>query len=476
MNFANIPSINGFGGPENAPQLQELLKALTAGYNFGVTDQLNGGSLRVESLESSLKVLTYGEENIRFWKHIPKMQAFNTVEEYNQLTAYGDTSNAFLPEGVMPETNDSNYSRKVALVKYMGTTRVVTHPMTLVRAAHGDVIALENRNGILWLLAQIERNLFWGNNTLALGYSAASGGPEGIEWSGLDQQIDVTSAAPMQIDAKGGSLTEGLLHDASELIAENFGRASHIYMPFKVASDFSKTYFTKERVVMPAPDGGLTAGTVITDYNSQFGPIKIVPDIFLTKNRKAQGLAPTSARSGNSPQTPTSIAGATGGTTGVWKATNATTQYKVTAVNRFGESASSAASANVNVSATTLVVTLTITNPNPISGLTPDYFNVYRSDDGGATFWYVKSVATNSAASAGTTTTTDDGTYMTNVSTCFIGQMAPDILAVKQLAPLMKMDLAVLGPAIRWMILFYATFVLYAPRKWCKIINVGDLS
>jgi hypothetical protein len=34
----------------------------------------------------------------------------------------------------------------------------------------------------------------------------------------------------------------------------------------------------------------------------------------------------------------------------------------------------------------------------------------------------------------------------------------------------------VLGPAIRWMILLYGTCVLYQPKKWAKIINVGDLS
>jgi hypothetical protein len=276
MNFNNLPGLQGFGAPGDAPQLSDLMKALQAGYNFGVTDQQNGGALRVESLESSLKVLTYGEENIRFWKHLPKMQAFNTVEEYNTLSSYGSSYNAFLPEGVMPETNDSAYNRKVALVKYMGTTRVVTHPMTLVRAAHGDVIALENRNGILWLLAQIERNLFWGNNQLTLGYNSASGGPEGIEWPGLDMQIDST----MIVDAKGGSLTEGLLHDSAEIVAEQFGQATHAYMPFKVASDFSKTYFTKERVIMPSPSGGLTAGTVIVDYASQFGPIKIIQMYF----------------------------------------------------------------------------------------------------------------------------------------------------------------------------------------------------
>jgi hypothetical protein len=36
----------------------------------------------------------------------------------------------------------------------------------------------------------------------------------------------------------------------------------------------------------------------------------------------------------------------------------------------------------------------------------------------------------------------------------------------------MKMDLAILGPAYRWMILMYGVPQLYAPRKWMKYINI----
>lgn len=472
-----LNGLNGFGTPQdtfglNLAGMPDLMKALTAGYNFGVTDQTGGGAFRVESLEASLKVITFSEQHIRFWKNIPKRPAFNTVEEYNVLSAYGNNASMFLPEGVMPETEDSTYNRKVALVKFMGTTRVVTHPMTLVRSAHGDVIATENRNGILSLLSKVEQALFWGNNTLAFNFSPASGGVEGIEFPGLDSQIDPNSF----IDAQGAALSEGLLNDASETIAENFGQATHLYCPFKVASDFDKTLFSKERVIMPSATGGIQAGTTIQDFNSHYGVIKIMPDVFLKKHRKAQGPAPTSATSPNAPQTPASIAGATGGSTGVWKATG-NVFYKVTAINRYGESAASAASSAVNVSAATLVVTLTVTNPNPISGLAPDYYNVYRSDTGATgTYFYVSSIAASSQSSAGTTITTDTGLYMTNVSTCFLGQLDPNVLAIMQLAPLMKMDLAVLGPAIRWMILLYCTFVLYQTKKWIKIINVGDLA
>ena len=36
----------------------------------------------------------------------------------------------------------------------------------------------------------------------------------------------------------------------------------------------------------------------------------------------------------------------------------------------------------------------------------------------------------------------------------------------------MKMDLALLGPAYRWMILLYGVPQMYAPKKWMKFINI----
>lgn len=476
--LADVPgAINGYGavGEAGAPSLPDLYKALQSGYQYHVTDQTGGGAMRVESLEASLKVLTYTENNVRFWKKLPKMPAYNTVEEYNQLSAYGDNANAFVPEGVLPESEDTTYQRQVAMVKFMGTTRVVTHPATLVRSAHGDIVTLENKNGILWLLRQIERNLFFGDNSLCFNYGYGGSGPvEGIEWGGLDKQIGATN----YIDAKGGSLTEGLLEDSAELIAENYGQVTDVFCPYKVASDLSKSMYPKERIFLPSADGGIQAGTVINTFNSQFGPVFINADVFLTKHRKAISQAPSAASSANAPATPASITGGSPtGTDGQWKTASIASpvQYKVTAVNRFGESAATSASTGVTVTSTSTHVPLTITNAATLGGLLPDYFNVYRSDDGGLTFWYLFSVATGSQTGSGTTTVNDTGLYMTNVSSAFIGELAPHVIALKQLAPLMKMDIAVLGPAIRWMILFYATGpVLYAPNKWVKIINIGD--
>ena len=95
---------------------------------------------------------------------MPKTPAFSTSEEYNIQTSYGSENGVFTLEGELPQSQDASYERRVALVKFLGTTREVTHPMTLVRPAHGNVIALETQNGAIWLLERLERALFSGRS------------------------------------------------------------------------------------------------------------------------------------------------------------------------------------------------------------------------------------------------------------------------------------------------------------------------
>ena len=55
----------------------------------------------------------------------------------------------------------------------------------------------------------------------------------------------------------------------------------------------------------------------------------------------------------------------------------------------------------------------------------------------------------------------------------FLIDSGEDVWSFKQLAPLMKMDLAVLSPATRFMLLLYGTPILYAPKKMVTFRNIG---
>jgi hypothetical protein len=70
----------------------------------------------------------------------------------------------------------------------------------------------------------------------------------------------------------------------------------------------------------------------------------------------------------------------------------------------------------------------------------------------------------------------DTNAVMPFTETAYLGELTPSVLTFRQLAPLMRMDLAVLAPAYRWMIMLYGTPILFAPRKWVRMTNIGRLT
>lgn len=455
----------GFGNA-SVNDVAELNKALTTGayaQASGVAGQVNGSALQVESLENSLKVLTYSDQHVKFWKKIAKTPAYSTVEEYNQLLSYGTGMGGFVPEGVLPEVEDSQYKRQASFVKFLGTTREVTHPMTLVRSAHGDVIARENQNGIMWLMKQLEHALFWGDSSLA------SPGKEGVQFDGLNKMIDSKNT----LDIKGKDLLDSDINQAAQMIIENYGTPTDLYLPFETLGEFSKEYFPKERVIMPTAGAGYQAGLVVNKFQTHGGAVDFNPDLFLQKTKP---LSTTGIGGAKAPTAVASVAVALdpSGTKGDFAKSGAGVySYSVTACNRFGESTPVANTADVTLTAGDLKkgVKITITN-NASMVVAPEFYNVYRTEKDGTAKYLIMRVPAQSVASSGTTEVVDNNETMPNTYTAFMGEFTPEVIAFKQLAPIMKMDLALLGPAYRWMILLYGVPQLYAPKKWVKISNI----
>lgn len=459
--YANFGS--GFG-IANAADVEALSKALTTGdyaQANGVAGQVNGAALQVESLEGSLKALTYQENNIQFWKRISKSPAYSTVEEYNQLLSYGQPNGGFVLEGELPETQDSEYRRQASFVKFLGTTRQVTHPMTLVRSAHGDVMALENQNGILWLLKQIEHALFWGDSRLA------AEGKQGVQFDGLNALIPDDNS----IDLKGGYLQEKDINDGANMILENYGTPTNLFMPFEVLQRFSEQFFPKERVIMPAPNG-LQAGIVVNKFQTFGGAVEFNPDLFLQKTKP---LSPTGQGGVAAPTPPSVVKVELASETDAEfaKSGEGTYSYSVTAVNRHGESVPRDAESDIALTADDLEKGVKVVIQNAESMVVaPEWFNVYRTEKDGKEKYLVLRVPAAKVAAGAWNAGYDKNFTMPNTYTAFMGELTPQVITFKQLCPLMKMDLAQLGPVYRWMILLYGTPVLYAPRKWMKFRNI----
>jgi len=450
--------INGFGMASQS-DVDALNKALTAGYEVNPLSLTGGGAFRVESLENSLKVLTYSDQHIKMWKKIPKTPAYSTVEQYGQQLDYGREGGGFVGEGGLPDSNDSTYVRKAAFVKFMGTTREVSHPMTLVNSAFGNVVAKQNQDGILWLLKKVEQSLFWGNSKLA------PGGNEGLEWDGLVNMIDSGNV----IDLAGQYLEEKHINWGAQMLIQNFGTPSDLYLPFEVMAQFSEAFFPKERVLMPT-NTGYQAGVMVNKFMTHGGEVEFNPNIFLTKTRPINSNATSLKSPAVGSIASAIVALATDGRFGTTGA--GTYKYAVTFCNSHGDSIPSNVE-SVVLAGGDLVKNVTITATNPASTAFPiEFMKVYRSEKDGTVLYEIAKLAVTSSAGGAVTVFTDKNSILPNTYSAFMGEMSPEVIAFKQLAPMMKMDLATLGPVIRWMVLMYGVPILYAPKKWMRYVNI----
>lgn len=443
---------DGFGESSLA-DLAELRKALDIGYtNSGATD-----SLRVESLDATLKTLTYSSTHVKLWQDIPKSDAFSTVEEYNQLTEYGSERGGFVASGALPEEDDSTYARQSQNVKYLGTTRSVAHPSTLVRTVPADIIAQETQNGALWLMGKANSGLYYGDSDAIP-----------LEWNGLTKQI--IDGGGIVVDCQGAALTPAQLDDAIQQVVDNFGMPSRFYSNSKVFTDFGLGYNTYQRFGAPNTSPGVT-GTPVTGYQSINGRVDFQPDVFV----KRGAVPPTSATSSKAPAAPTITPGAPGAATGSQFITgdNGVYKYQVTAVNQYGESAPTAISSGVTI-AVGDGVDIVITDGGGAYQATA--YKIYRTEKGGSTTYYTNKIVARAKTGGvyiNSTTYADLNEWRPRTFTGLMLDMTPQSLTFRQLAPMLKMNLAVVSPAIRWMQLLYGTPIVFAPKKNVVFKNIG---
>jgi hypothetical protein len=463
----------GFG-TSDAQTVAELNKAMSAGYGVDPAGQANGGALRVESLDSTLKIVSFMEKNIMFYNDIPKTKAYNTVEEYNLLSKYGGRGGFFIEEGGLPRTEDSAYQRKAAFVKFMGSTREITHPMLLVRPAHGNVVALETKNGAKWMLQRMEESLFGGNS------SVISQSFDGLEKQLVDGYADPTTAGDGRpsvsnehvIDLRGGILSEAVFEEAARILQDNYMYPTHCYLNNTNHSDFNKAFFSKGRYQIPV---GMDAsvGFVVDKVKTAGGVVQLRPDVFLRVNQSPV----VSADNAFAPTAPVSAVVAVGAITtsrGFKAAEFGSYAYSISAVSKSGESAATAGGATAVVTGGAEEVSITITRGAVAGNDLTQGYRVYRTrlaDGPTGAKYFVKEIA-----SAGAVTVYLDGNeYLPGHGKAFIGQLDESVLALRELSPMLKFPLATVASSIRWMQLYYNVPIIFRPRGWVIIKNIGFL-
>lgn len=478
-------------GSANQESVDMLNKALSAGAITGRDtadlQDASGSPLKVESLEKTLKHLTFRENDIKLWKDVPKKAAYNTVEEYNQMVSYGQDRGGFNNEGELPDEEDSTYVRRAQLVKYLGVTKSVTHQMTLVNTMIGSVMERTIKDGTLWILRKLNKSLYFGNEKIIPqefnGFLAQQ--MQSDAWANYGAYMNSENV----IDLRGKALSEEAIESGANSLVENFGLATQLYGAPAVLSNFVKNFYGN-KFIQPntaALSNGIM-GQKVQAFDSQFGQIGLNHDVFFKKlparnvNSEANSTQAPGAPvwdAGDAEAEPpvdsiaavveTSIAGSKFAT-----ADAGAVYYAVSALNRKGESA-----LRILATAVTLVAACAIDLKFTAGTGTATGYRIYRTKVGGAAtgdFYPLFDVSlddlTRGYDGGAPGKIRDMNRFLPDCDQAMLLQFDNEVIEFAQLAPLMKMDLAILSPAFRFMVMLYGTPFLYAPKKMVRLINI----
>ena len=468
----------GIVSPE---EIDALNKAISAGYGGAgkPTDLTYGGVLQAESLESTLKSVTFDMKNLKFWPAISVDKAYNLFEQYNRLIGYGSDSSPYIGEGGAPQEEDSTYIRDGQRIVFFGTRRKVSHQMTLVRTTVGDIVAQQAKEGTMNLLKNVEREMYWAhahfaNSVTGIQNGAISDLPaNSIAMNGLLQQLlkgdddaqqksrDFEGYGEVRSISKnldGAVLTQDDLEDLAVIALENFGSPSELHIEPLALSSFVKQFYPQFR---SAP--GMASQSVGYDVNKMVtsaGNIDFKPNLFLRPRGQVRPVGLANAPILGSASVTATAGAAPAGTSGLEAGAY---QYKVTFVNDFGESGAIQESGGVTVTAGQ-GVSLALSN----IPATTKYIKVYRSEAGGAV-GTEKFISNYKVASA----VVDSGAKRPGLGEAFLLDMSSEVMRFKQLAPLSKINFAIVTTALEFAIVLYGALFVYAPRFNCLYRNLG---
>lgn len=475
---------DGFG--ENA---SELLKAMQAGQvtgrdttNLGLTQE----PLKVESLETALKVLDARTQDIKLFNALPKLTAYNTVEEYLQLASYGDMSGGgFYDEGELSDVVDSTYIRRAEHVKYLQVTGEVTLQAQMVRS-YVDAYKQEMQNKMMLLMKKANTYLTKADSDVVVQefngiykqHQAVGSGTQN-----LFADNDAYYKSGTVIDMRGRSVKQEDIEKAAIMVDTNYGTATDLFAPTTVISTLSQDYYNRQRFAITGNNDAQISnlGVVPTSVATTVGAIRLNSDKFMKASEPKNSTSGASNALAPAAPAISAVAVVANDSKSKFVASDAgNVYYAVAAVNKRGESALAIhPTAQAVVAGASVDLTFLATpGANSSQG-----FVIYRSEVTTAAsaanllFYPIFKVPANvltqgyDGAEAGKVR--DRGMFLPNTDQAFVTQLTEDVMAIKQLAPMSKLDLAILSPSRRFLLFNFLTPIVYQTQKVVRFINCG---
>lgn len=292
----NIPGGASVTGQMELGQIEELQKALTAGYGTDSAGFTGATAFRIQSLDKTMKTTIQENKHFRLFNELAKNSATATVDEWTEQSAVG----GFLGGSTNTETGtireaQGSYARRVGLVKYLMTKREVSFVATLGNNI-ASAEAVEQSNGAIQLLTDAEFLSFEGDSAVVP-----------TEFDGIFAQIAAGVAAGQVdadnlIDVDGGTLDniDYVTRAAAQIAAYgNFGTPTHIFCSQLVQADFDTKLDPAFRVPLTdVQGGGIAIGAPVHGIRTTWGDIKNMPDVFIRDEKQLvpfQVLFPTIA-------------------------------------------------------------------------------------------------------------------------------------------------------------------------------------
>ncbi|AFO70733.1 major head protein [Staphylococcus phage SA11] len=448
-----------------ADELQEKLsKSFQTGYGITPETQVDAGALRREILNDQITMLTWGNNDLVFYRDVARRPAESTVIKYDVFLRHGKVGHSrFVREIGVASVSDPNIRQKTVTMKYISDTKNMSLASSLVNniADPGQILT---EDAISVVAKTIEWASFYGDASLT-----SEVGGEGLEFDGLAKLIDADNV----IDAKGAHLDEKLLNLASVKIGKGFGTATDAYMPIGVHSDFVTNILGRQMQLMQDNSGNVNTGFSVNGFYSSRGFIRLHGSTVMENELI---LDETLIPQPNAPQPATVKAEVKTNQKGKFtkEEDRAGLSYKVVVHSDEAESAPSEAQVATVTNATD-GVELKIT-VNSMYQQSPQFVSIYRQGKETGMYYLIKRVALKDAQEDGSLVFVDKNETLPETADVFVGEMSPQVLHLFELLPMMKLPLAQINASITFAVLWYGALALRAPKKWARIKNVSYLA
>lgn len=438
---------------------EQVIKGFTTGYGITPDTQTDAAALRREFLDDQISMLTWTEGDLSFYRDITKRPSTSTVAKYDVYLAHGKVGHTrFVREiGVAP-VSDPSIRQKTVNMKYVSDTKNISIATGLVNNIQ-DPMQILTDDAIAVVAKTIEWASFYGDASL----SESTEQDAGLEFDGLARLIDKNNV----IDAKGESLTEVLLNQASVLVGKGYGTATDAYMPIGVQADFVNQQLDKQIQVVRDNGQNVTMGFNVQGFNSARGFIKLHGSTVMELEQILDEYAITSP---NAPQKATVTATVEVGN-GTFRDEDIAQpiEYKVVVVSDDAESApSDVATATVDAKNKQVKLSIAINN---MYQARPQYVAIYRKGLETGLFYQIARVPA-SKAQLGVIEFIDTNAQIPETADVFVGEMTPQVLHLFELLPMMRLPLAQINASVTFAVLWYGALALRAPKKWVRIKNV----